>query len=169
MDHQLSENKLVLLYTIHEQENIKQRDLFDFVQFGGYMSFFDMQSCMQELEEAHLVVEMNQGETVYYTTLPEGDTVVEMFRARIPHSIREDIRNYVKNAVLSGSPLRDVDASIEKLDEDHYEVRCCVRDYDRSVLDFVKTASSEEAAYHIRNEWLKKGMSVYWNIVKELS
>ncbi|MCF0135813.1 MAG: DUF4364 family protein [Lachnospiraceae bacterium] len=169
MDHQPSENKLILLYLIHEKENIKSTDLYDFVLFHGYMEYFTLQSMLAEMELSGLVVEMQHGGEVYYTTLPEGDTIVEMFRARIPHSIREDIRSYALNSEIHGdSPLMGADVEIEKKDEEHYEVRCRVLDYDRAVLDIMKTATSEEMANRVRNTWLQKGMSVYWNIIKEL-
>lgn len=169
MDHQLSENKLILLYIIREKENIKATDLSDFVIFRGYMDYFSMQSYIGELCDAGLVVEVMMDDTLYYTLHPQGEEVVELFRARIPHSTREDIRNYAKNSCLNGSPLLEVDAKIEKLGEEHYEVHCQVRDYDRPVLDFIKKAAEEQAAFRIRNEWLKKGMSVYWNLLKELN
>ena len=94
---------------------------------------------------------------------------MELFKARIPHSIREEIREYAENSCVDGSPLMEVDAKIEKIGEERYEVRCLVRDYDRTVLDFIRTVADEQAAYQIRNQWLKKGMSVYWNLLKELN
>lgn len=169
MDHQLSENKLILLYTIHEKMNIKATDLFDFILYHGYMDYFSLQNYMTELVDAGLVVEINQNEEVYYTTLPTGDEVLEMFRARIAHSTREDIRSYALNSELGDSPLMGVDAEIEKINEGHYEVHCRVLDYDRAVMDFLKQASSEEMANKVRNNWLQKGMSVYLNITKELN
>ncbi len=170
MDHQLSENKLILLYIIHEKENIKVSDLYDFVLFRGYMDYFLLQNYLEELEETELVIQVAQMGELYYTTLPAGDTVIEMFRARIPHSIREDIRNYALNSELNnGSPLMGVDCDIEKIDDERYDVHCRVLDYDRAVMEFIKTAPDEEAANRIRNAWMKKGMSVYWNITKELN
>lgn len=169
MDQQLSENKLILLYIIREKENIKATDLSDFVLFRDYMDYFSMQNYIAELCEGNLIVEMMVQETLYYTLHPQGEEVVELFRARIPHSIREEIRDYAKNSCLEDSPLMEVDAKINQLGEGRYEVCCQVRDYDRLVLDFIKTAMDEEAAYRIRNQWLQKGMSVYWNLLKELN
>lgn len=169
MDHQLSENKLILLYIIHEKENIKAADLYDFVLYHGYMEYFALQNYMAELEETALVVEMPQGGEVYYTTLPEGDMIIEMFRARIPHSIREDIRNYAQHSPDNESPLLGADAEIRKINDEHYEVHCRVLDYDRAVMDLLKTAASEEMANRIRNAWMQKGLSFYRNITKELN
>lgn len=170
MDHQISENKLILLYTIHEKENIKSSDLYDFILFHGYMEYFTLQSCLQELEQTSLIVEIVQLGDMYYTTTPEGDTIIEMFRARIDHSIREDIRSYALNSELHvNSPLIGADVEIVKKDDVHFEVHCRILDYDRAVMEFIKTASSEEMANRIRNAWLQKGLSVYWNITKELN
>ena len=94
MDLQLSESKLILLYVIAERENIAETDLIDFVIYRMYMDYFTTQSCMDELEEQGLVVKIKSKTDggFYYTLLPEGDEVVKLFRNRIPHSIREDIR-----------------------------------------------------------------------------
>ncbi len=169
MDHQLSENKLILMYVIREKENIQASDLSDYVLFRGYMDYFSMQNYIAELCEAGLVLEVIKDELRYYTLHPQGEEVVELFKARIPHSIREEIREYAENSCVDGSPLMEVDAKIEKIEEERYEVRCLVRDYDRTVLDFIRTVADEQAAYQIRNQWLKKGMSVYWNLLKELN
>ena len=169
MDQQLSENKLILMYIIREKENIQISDLTDFVLFRGYMDYFAMQNYIDELLEAGLVLEVSKDDVRYYTLHPHGEEVVELFRARIPHSIREEIREYAKNSCLNGSPLMEVDAKIEKIGEERYEIRCQVRDYDRTVMDFIKTAADEQAAFQIRNQWLQKGMSVYWNLLKEFN
>lgn len=169
MDHQLSENKLILLYIIREKETIPATDLTDFVLFHGYMDYFTMQSCLAELCEAGLVLEAGKNGETYYTLHPQGEEVVELFRARIAHSTREEIRSYAKNAGVDGSPLTEARAIIEKISENRYEVHCQVRDYDRVVLDLLRTASDEKAAYRIRNQWLQKGMSVYWNLLKEIN
>lgn len=169
MDHQLSENKLILMYIIREKENIQVSDLMDFVLFRGYMDYFTMQHYLDELCDAGLVLEVSQDDIHYYTLHPNGEEVVELFRARIPHSIREEIREYAKNSCVDGSPLVEVDAQIEKIGEERYEVRCRVRDYDRTVMDFIKSAADEQTAFRVRNLWLQKGMSVYWNLLKELN
>lgn len=169
LDHQIPVDKLIILYAIHEQETIKSSDLFDFILFRGYMDYFPMQSYVSEMVQTGLIAQMQDGDAVYYTLLPEGDSVVEMFRSRIPHSIRDDIRNYAKNSFLNnGSPLLYAEADILSSPDGSYEVQCHIRDYDRCVLTFLKTVSGKEEAERVRNEWLKKGMSVYWNITKEL-
>lgn len=169
MDHQLSEHKLILIYMIREKENIQVSDLTDYVLFRGYMDYFSMQNYIAELCDAGLILEVSKDDVRYYTLHPQGEEVVELFKARIPHSIREEIREYAENSCVDGSPLMEVDAKIERIAEERYEVRCIVRDYDRIVLDFIRTAASEQAAYQVRNQWLQKGMNVYWNLLKELN
>ena len=170
MDLQLSESKLILLYMIAETETIAETDLIDFVIYHMYMDYFTTQNCMNELEEQGLVVKIKSRaeDSFYYTLLPEGDEVVKLFRSRIPHSIREDIRTYAKDSFLRTSPLMDTIATIRSRDEAHYDVTCEILDNDRPVLSFVMTADSEEGANRIRNQWLQKGMNVYLNLLKEL-
>ncbi len=170
MDLQLSESKLILLYVIAERENIAETDLIDFVIYRMYMDYFTTQSCMDELEEQGLVVKIKSKTDggFYYTLLPEGDEVVKLFRNRIPHSIREDIRTYAKDSLLRSSPLMGTEAAIKAQDESHFDVTCQILDNDRPVLSFVMTADSEEGANRIRNQWLQKGMNVYLNLLKEL-
>ena len=129
-----------------------------------------LSGCLQAgtLDDIRALEAGKNGET-YYTLHPQGEEVVELFRARIAHSTREEIRSYAKNAGVDGSPLTEARAIIEKISENRYEVHCQVRDYDRVVLDLLRTASDEKAAYRIRNQWLQKGMSVYWNLLKEIN
>ena len=78
MDHQLSENKLILMYIIREKENIQGSDLSDFVLFRGYMDYFSMQNYIAELCDAGLVLEVNQDGRRYYTLHPQGDTIQKL-------------------------------------------------------------------------------------------
>ncbi|MBO6159275.1 MAG: DUF4364 family protein [Firmicutes bacterium] len=171
MEHPLSESKLILLYMIHEKENIAETDLVDFVIYHMYMDYFTAQNCMDELEEQGLVVKIKSrtDDNFYYTLLPEGDEVVGMFRNRIPHSIREDIRTYAGDSLLRETPLMEATADIHMHDQDHFEVTCHIFDGDRSVMSFEMTADSEDGANSIRNRWLQKGMNVYLNLLKELN
>lgn len=168
MDDQVSENKLILLYMIYEKENISESGLVDFVIFRMYMDFFTMQSCMDELEQQGLIVRIESGGQAYYTLMPEGDQVVQLFYSRIPHSIREDIRTYAKDSFLHDSPLMNVSSVCEQKDEHHYVVTCQVLDNDRPVLSFLVTADTPEGANRIRSDWTQKGMSIYMDLLKEL-
>ena len=105
----------------------------------------------------------------YYTLLPEGDEVVKLFRNRIPHSIRDDIRTYAKDSLLRDTPLMDKVATIVREDETHYVVTCQILDNDKPVLSFIMTSDSEEGANRIHNQWLQKGINVYLNLLKELN
>ena len=53
-------------------------------------------------------------------------------------------------------------------DGERRQVQCRVKDYDRTILDFQVNVSSEEEANIIRNNWLKKGMSLYRNLLQDL-
>jgi predicted transcriptional regulator len=167
MDNQLSENKLILLYLIREKENITPAELSDFILFRGYMDYFAMENYITELLESELILRLKLDDKVYYTLHPQGEEVVELFRARIPHSIREDIRIYAQNSFLHRSPLLAAEAQVES-DSEECTVTCRIYDYDRSVLEVRVTAGSEEEVNRIRNAWQQKGMAIYWNVLKEI-
>ncbi len=167
MDNQLSENKLILLYLIREKDNITVPEMADFVIFRGYMDYFSMGSYVAELVEARLVLELCRDEHKYYTLHPQGIELVEMFRARIPHSIREEIRSYAQNSFLHGSAYLEAAVRTEGAGRS-ISVSCMIRDYDRIVLTLSLSASSEEEAARIRDNWYKKGMSVYWNLLRDI-
>ena len=167
MDNQLSQNKLILLYLIREKENITPAELSDYVLFRGYMDYFSMENYITELLESELILRLKLNDKVYYTLHPQGEEVVELFRARIPHSIREDIRAYAQNSFLHRSPLLETDVKIEP-EQDTYMVICRIVDYDQNVLEARVSADTEEAARQIRNDWRQKGMAIYWNLLKEV-
>jgi len=170
MDHQISENKLILLYMIHEKENITETDLYDFILYRAYMhmDFFTIQDLLEDLIRQGLAVKIENEGVTYYTLLPEGDEVVTMFRSRIPHSIREDIRTYANDSFYRDSPLMSAQAHCEKTSEGLYEVTLTVMDYDRAVMTFIMPADTEESAERIQTDWLKKGLNVYMNLLKEM-
>ena len=170
MDNQAFEEKLILLYLIREKDNITPDELSDFIIFRGYMDYFSMGNYLQELLDNRLVLRLTQGDKSYYTLHPRGIEVVEMFRARIDHSIREEIRSYAQNAFLHSSPMLEADVAMEET-EKGYQLNCRVHDYDNTdslVLELRLTADTEEEAKEIRDNWNKKGMSVYWNLLRDI-
>ncbi len=167
MDSQLSENKLILLYLIREKDNITSAEMTDFVLFRGYMDYFSMAGYLTELIESKLVLELSRDEHFYYTLHPRGIEVVEMFRARIPHSIREEIRSYAQNAFLHGSPLMEALVRTEE-ESGGVRVNCQVKDYDRVVMELSLKAESDEEAAVMRDNWYKKGMRIYWNLLRDI-
>lgn len=167
MDNQIPVNKLILLYLIRQKENITPTELSDYIMFRGFMDYFSMENYLTELIETELVLPITGGDKTYYMLRSQGVEVVDMFRSRIPHSIREDIRSYAQNSFLNDSPLLETDAQIEH-DGDQIQVCCRIMDYERCMLELWVDAENDEKAQQICNNWHQKGMSVYWNLLREI-
>lgn len=165
----LTSNKLIVLYLIQEKGDMTRIDLFDYILFKGYMDYFTLQQYVNELAEAKLICEQKDENRTVYTLYPQGMEILELFKSRIPHSIRMEINEYVQTSRLNSSSMLQIGAEVHQLDDgERRQVQCRVKDYDRTILDFQVNASSEEEANIIRNNWLKKGMSLYRNLLQDL-
>lgn len=164
-DNHLTGNKLIILYIIQQKGSISGIELSDFVIFRGYMDYFTLQQYLEELSESGLLIE----EASSFTLTETGIDVIDTFRSRIPHSVRETIDEFVKTSMVGRSSMLEIDVIItQPVDHNHYTVECIVRDYDKTPFTFKTQVSSEAEAYTIRNNWLQKGMSIYRNLISDL-
>lgn len=166
MDNQLTE-KLILLYLIREKDNITPTELSDFIIFRGYMDYFDLGSYLNELIGSGMVLELKRDGNAYYTLHPSGVEAVEMFRARIPHSIREEIRDYAQNSFLHSSTLLEAEILTEPC-EKSIQLTGRILDFDSPVMEVHFEAKTEEEAAVIRDNWYKKGLSIYYNVLRDI-
>lgn len=167
MDTQLSQSKLVLLYIIREKDSITPKELADFVLFREYMDYFSMQTYLAELVESELVLEIRRDDTLYYMLHPRGIEVVELFRARIPHSIREEIRVYALNSTQNEATMLSA-VSVQEETDKNILITCRIMDYDQVKMELKMGAYDEAQATAIRSNWQEKGLSIYWNMLKEI-
>ncbi len=163
-DSQLTLHKLILLYTLQRQKALTGIELSDFVIFKEYMDYFSLRQYLDELEESGLIRESSS----QYAITDAGEEVINTFRTRIPHSIREAIEEYAKSAVLGRSSMLEADAAVSKAENGGYTVDCLVRDYDQLPFTFRLQAKTKAEAYAVRNNWLQKGLSLYRNLLTEL-
>ena len=166
VDSQLTENKLVLLYTIQQKEKVSAIELSDFIVFKGYMDYFTMQELLFQLENAELV---DQEDHVYALT-EQGNEVVSTFRSRIPNSVRDEIAEYAKSSLYGRSSMLEAQVEImqPKPSSTTFEVQCSIRDYDRDVFSLSISVDTEAEAYAVRNRWQQRGLIIYRQLISEL-
>lgn len=157
--------KLILLYILREKEVVSRRDLSDFV-LGKYMDYFAMEQYLNDLEQSDLV-EAQDAHAAYRIT-PSGVSAVELFKLRIPHSIRTEIVEFAGNESVARSSTMGLDAEIQPEPDGRYAVRCTVRDYDSPLFEVILHASSAEEATDLRGRFLTKGLRLYRNWISEL-
>lgn len=163
-DNHLTGNKLLILFIIQQKESISGIELTEFVGYNEYMDYFTLQQYLDELSESKLIIMDDAG----YHLTETGAEVINTFRSRIPHSMREQISEYAKTSKLSRSSMLELDVRVTPGENGHYTVECIVRDYDQTPFVFNIQADTEADAYVIRNNWLQKGMSIYRNLLSEL-
>ena len=163
-DNHLTGNKLIILYIIQQKGSIASIELSDFVIFQGFMDYFTLQQYLEELTETGLLIE----EASSYSLTETCVDVIDTFRSRIPHSVRETIDEFVKTSKVGRSSMLELDVRITPNFNGSYTVECIVRDYDQTPFSFRTQVASESDAYTIRNNWLQKGMSIYRNLISDL-
>lgn len=158
-----TENKLILLYTIREKKEVSRIELSDFIIFKAYMDYFTLQDLLAELTEAELISCENE----ICSITEAGEQVLEAFYTRIPNSIRTDISEYARTSAYRRSSMLGIESEIKE-NGGRYDILCLVKDYDRVIFSLHLEASSEESAYAIRNNWLKRGTMIYRSLINDL-
>ena len=160
---QPAENKLLLLYAISEKGHVSEIELSDFVLFHGYMDYFVMQTMLKELETSELITN-DHGDC---RLTESGRGVLETFIARIPNSIRCEIRDYAKTSVYSKASMLEADCRVTA-EGDHFKVECLIIDYDKVRFTLTKEVKTEAECWQIKNRWLTRGMTIYRSLIASL-
>ena len=146
--------KLIILFILDKVDfSLTNAQLTNLILEKEYTNFFNIQTAINELEEAGLI----KGETIrnssYFVITPEGTETLSFFNREISDAIKNEILDYLK---VNRYELREEVSTVS----DYYEAKkgeyianCFVREGDSKIVEVSLNVPTEEEAALICKNW----------------
>lgn len=165
----LTEDKLLLLYTIDSLEPITAEQLLLFLVEKELMDYITLQLVLAELCEAGLLVKHAHELGALYRLSAEGLEMLELFGSRVPFSRVQRVREAADAWRARFEDEREMVATYTQLPEGDYLVRLLVNEEDIALMDISLRIPSREQAILFAGQWPKKAGTLYANILRTLN
>ncbi|HML48562.1 MAG TPA: DUF4364 family protein [Clostridia bacterium] len=164
----LTENKLLLLYTLDRLGPVTAEQLLLFFVDHNLMDYITLQLALAELCEAELLVKHAHESGVLYRLSAEGLHTLELFRERIPFSRLQCVDEAATAWRVRFARERQVLADYEPVEEGEYAVRLRILEEDMTLMDLSLRLPERERAIHFCNAWTEKAGALYAHLMREL-
>ncbi len=161
--------KLIILFILDKVDfALTNAQLSNLILEKEYTNYFNIQTAINELENAGLV----KGETIrnssYFLITAEGRETLGFFNKEISDVIKDEILDYLKENAYD---LREEVSTVADYYEEkkgEYIARCFVKEMDSKIVEINLSVPTEEDAIAICNNWKNKSQNIYAYLMKML-
>ncbi|MPM96805.1 hypothetical protein SDC9_143970 [bioreactor metagenome] len=166
----VTKNKLTVLYFMQKLGLAITKDQITTVGAAYDLApYFELQSAVAEMEEDGLLAAVPRPFGQVYALSARGQEVVEMFKERLPVSLRDDLDSYADECRDDIRRQTQYSAKIERRPGGECLVRCLFMEKEEPLLSiellFPDAASANKAAAI----WEKKAEDAYCYLLSSLS
>jgi len=169
MPEALTLYKLMILFLLkHADFSLSNGQLTEFILGRGYTDYIVFSETLGELTEADLISSVKHAGRTDYSLTDKGNTTIGFFEDRIPASIREDIRAFLKEKRCDIKNELAVTADWYKTTNHDYAVLCRIREGNGYLIELTVTVPTEVQAEATAIKWKSKYQELYAHIMQEL-
>ncbi|MBR5804819.1 MAG: DUF4364 family protein [Clostridia bacterium] len=163
-------NKLIIL-VLNQAFDIEltSEQIYRAVFEGSYMSYFDFQNAMYELEEDGWITAIPRPVGQVYRITPAGEAALASLIDTVPAAIRNEISEYAKRNRDDLQEETRFPNSMEELSDGTYMVRLAAVDGNRTEMKVEMHVQTREIAQNMRNNWRKNAYGVFTHLFGVLS
>lgn len=166
----LTENRLILLYLasrfpagIEHDEVVKLNMQYD------WMLYFDLEQFLIELCEQKLLGLHDLENRHFYRVTAEGLNLLDMYRQRIPLSIRTAIDEFVRDNTQRIERQMEIYADYTCVSDIDYEVKLRIYEYFRPIMSMTISSPSEAHAKRICQRFQREAPEIFAQVVGRLT
>lgn len=142
--------------------------LLDFFVSGNYAPYFHLQQSIHELDEASFIRGESKRNTTSYHLTEEGQEALELFKHKLPGSIREDILKYFNKNAYKLREKADITSDYCLLENGEYMAKGIIKEKNNILLQLDLNVISESSAKAVCEKWQEKSGEIYDYIIREL-
>ena len=162
MAEPLTTYKLMILALLEQSDSpLSGTQLSDFFLEKDYTNYFTVQEALHELDESAFIKKESTHNNTRYSITPAGAETLSFFSDKLSDGIREDIREYLSENLLSIREDAAVLADYYKAPKDQYAVRCQLKEKENPRIDLTITVPNRELAEAICDNWKQQSEHVY--------
>jgi predicted transcriptional regulator len=167
---ELAENKLILLYIIHNLESpVTNLLITKIILENKLMNYIFLQQYLDELCEGKFLMKIDSDEKLSYSISPAGKQSLEYFTSLIPAGIKSridvalsDFKKHKKNEI-------SIQSDFVAVNEHEYIANLKITEGNFTYIDLKMSVGSRNDAKKICNNWGKNSEKLYNKILSALT
>ena len=161
--------KLMILYMLNRVNfPLTNSQLSQFFLDKEYTTYFTLQSVLNELDEANLIVSRQFGNSTHYEITDDGREALGFFLSDISSAAVTDIDEYLKEHKFSIRQEAGVIAEYFPAGDFSYTVHCSAREGKKTLLSIDICVPDESIAKDMCSNWRASSQKIYNFLLSEL-
>ena len=168
MDSTIS--KLILLYVFDQMEIPVTTETLNEMccSQNNWLSYMTLTEVLPELVDARFLVTTGNGNSEYYKITQEGRNCVSYFFMKVPSSIRDEIRAFIRKNRQTFKRKQEYFKDYFKNKDGTYTVRLKITDPTSTKLEIVLNVANRAEATTVYKKWDNAASEVYGDLYKIL-
>jgi len=168
--NEMAENKLILLYIMElVKMPISDFQITQIILENRLMNYFVFQQLLDEIISGGLAQRAVDKGRVFYSIVPEGGKMLDLFPKHIPEGIKSALKNIINSKSREIKKEVSIIADYTPESESKYTVSCEVREGDLTLIDLKVAVGSKEDAKSICGNWKSHASIIYRDIIETLT
>lgn len=161
--------KLIVLYMLERVSfPLTKAQISDFILEKEYTDFLTLQQAISELTDSGMVIATTIGNRTQLRITEEGENTLSFFQNRISNSIKEEIRNYLKENSLKLHNEVSITSEYHRTLSGEYAAHLSAKEKSADLVDITLSVPFEEMASSICDNWQKKNQEIYKYLTEQL-
>ena len=135
---------------------------------NNWLSYMTLTEVLPELVDARFLVTTGNGNSEYYKITQEGRNCVSYFFMKIPSSIRDEIRTFIRKNRQTFKRKQEYFKDYFKNKDGSYTVRLKITDPSSTKLEIVINVANRAEATTVYKKWDNAASEVYADLYKIL-
>lgn len=154
--------RIMILYMLDRVEYpLTNTQITNFILEKEYTSYFTVQETISDLLSSELIIAESTHNNTRYRITEEGRQTLRFFQDKITDAIKNDITSYFEEHHYDLKQETSVFADFYKAPGKGYQVRCQIKNLERSIVDLTLHVETRDQAYAICSNWSAQNTEVY--------
>ncbi len=163
-------SKLILLYVFDQMEIPVTAETLNEMccSQNNWLSYMTLTEVLPELVDARFLVTTGNGNSEYYKITQEGRNCVSYFFMKIPSSVRDEIRAFIRLNRQTFKRKQEYFKDYFKNKDGTYTVRLKITDPTSTKLELILNVANRAEAITVFKKWDNAASEVYGDLYKIL-
>ncbi len=165
----MTRHKLCIMYVLSVMRaDLTRVQLTTILAQNDWVTYFDAQAGIAELEEAGLIAAIPYSYGQGYRLTKQGDEMLSLFIERLPKSLREQCNDYIEANREKLRAQVQYTSFVEKQPNGAYAVCLRALERDRTLFSIKLDVPDSATARHACRAWTEKAEVIYQHLVQAL-
>ncbi|MCR4717774.1 MAG: DUF4364 family protein [Lachnospiraceae bacterium] len=161
--------RLAILYMLKKVDfPLTTAHFTEFFVDRSYTDFLTLQQTLSEMLESNFLTKEVVHNSSQYSITPDGEEALEMFQARIPDGMMDDVLDFFMENEIKLRNDVEVYADYIPASENEFIVDCEVKEKNSTVLSLKLNVATKEMAIAVCDNWKDLSSDVYSYLINTL-